>query len=162
MPSYSQRSLSRLETCHQDLQTIFHYVIKKYDNTIVYGRRTAEEQFELYKRGRAQVGDSWFIHDKKNIVTYKDGYIKKSKHQPPEGEVLSMAVDAVPYHATYPHIRWSAVKSIAFFAGKVMGIAAMLKDYGHIEHSLIWGADWDDDQDVEEETFFDGAHFQLV
>lgn len=153
MAKYSKSSQQKLETCHQDLRKIFEQVIKGHDNTIVFGRRTEDEQFTLYKKGRKLAGDAWVIADKSKVVTYKDGHWKKSKHQPPKGSTLSLAIDALSYHKEVPHLRWYEMKSLHRFAGYVLGIADMLKSYGEIEHTLEWGGDW--------KSFFDGAHFQL-
>lgn len=142
MPSYSNSSKQKLETCHQDLQTIFHYVIQILDNTIVYGLRTAEEQFELYKKGRKQVNSVWVIEDEKKIVTHKDGCTNKSNHQ------SGMAVDVIPYPGG-----WQA-KDERFFelAGVVKATAFLLKKYGDIAHDIEWGFDlWG----------WDAAHYQL-
>jgi len=142
MPKYSKSSLSKLATCHQDIQAIFHYVIKQYDNTVVFGLRTAEEQYELYKKGRKFIGDEWLIEDEDRIVTYRDGFIKKSNHQ------SGMAIDVIPYPGG-----WHA-KERRFFelAGTVKATAYLLKKYGDISHDIEWGYDlWE----------WDLAHFQL-
>lgn len=145
---YSKRSRSNLDTCHQDLQKIFDRVILKYDNTAICGARTDSEQFKLYKKGRKLAGDAWIIEDKSKVVTYKDGYNKKSKHQPPEGSILSMALDAVPYP-----IDWDDTEGFIAFGNYVKGVADTLLDYGEIEHALEWGGDW---------KWKDMPHFQLV
>lgn len=155
MPSFSKRSLSRLSSVHTDLQILCQYAIKEYDFTVVYGLRTAETQFNLYKRGRKKVGDAWVIKDKKKVVTYKDGYFKKSKHQ------LGLAVDIVPYYSKYPHIRWNDTKGLYHFGGYVRGLADMLKKYGAIDNDIVWGGDWDDDFVLDDQTFFDAVHFQI-
>ncbi len=67
-----------------------------------------------------------------------------------------MAVDVVPWP-----IEWNNVKRMKYFAGYVMGIARMLKDYGAIEHELISGLDWDGDTILKDTTFVDHPHFQL-
>jgi len=161
MPKYSTRSQQKLLTVHQDLQVIFNQVIKEYDCTIVFGRRTTSEQFLLYQRGRKLVGDAWIIEDKKKVVTYKDGHCKRSKHQPPDGEVLSLAADVIPYHKKYPHIRWKDTKSLYHFSGYVRGVADTLKAYGEIEHDVVWGGDWRDSFALDENSFMDLVHFQL-
>ena len=44
--------------------------------------RTAEQQHKLYERGRFEKFHGiWFIDRPEKVVTYKDGYIKKSRHQ---------------------------------------------------------------------------------
>jgi len=134
MPSYSPSSKKKLETCHQDLQIIFDYVIKYFDNTIVCGHRTKEEQTDVYEKGYSQV--KW----------------PNSKHNSDP----SMAVDSVPWP-----IQWENTARMKFYVGYVLGVARMLKDYGLIEHELISGLDWDGDTFLKDHTFHDHPHFQL-
>ena len=134
MPRFSTTSRERLGTCHQDLQTIFDYVIKYFDCTIVCGHRDQEAQNKAYDDGFSKVR---FPGSKHNF-------------QP------SMAVDAVPWP-----VEWDNLNRMKYFAGYVMGIARMLKDYGAIEHELITGLDWDGDTVLKDTTFVDHPHFQL-
>jgi peptidoglycan L-alanyl-D-glutamate endopeptidase CwlK len=152
MPTFSTRSTEKLQTCHQDLQTIFNYVIKHFDCTVIHGERTPELQFELYKKGRKQVGEAWVIEDRSKVVTYKDGHIKKSKHNTSP----SIAVDVMPYP-----IEWKNLDRARYFAGYVKGVARMLKEYGAIEHEIIWGNDWDNDTILKDQDFADIPHFQI-
>lgn len=62
---------------------------------IIYVIRTAEEQFELYKKGRELKDNKWIIINKKKVVTSKDGYNKKSKHQELDEEEKGKAVDII-------------------------------------------------------------------
>ena len=142
MPSYSTKSKRNIESCHQDWQTILHYVIQTYDNTVVYGLRTAEQQFELFKKGRRRIDDWWEIVDKSKVVTYKDGYAKLSNHQ------SGLAVDVIPYPGG-----WQADEKEFFrMAGVIKSTAFLLKKYGDIQHEVEWGFDlWG----------WDMAHFQL-
>ncbi len=142
MPSYSSSSKRKLLTVHQDEQTIFNYVIQILDNTIVFGLRTAEEQFELYKKGRTLVGDKWVVTRDRDVVTYKDGYESKSRHQ------SGTAIDVIPYPGG-----WQADEKKFFeLAGVIKSAAFFLKKYGAIEHDIDWGYDlWG----------WDLAHFQL-
>ena len=155
MPKFSKRSLDRLATVHPDLITLCHYAIKEYDFAVLYGMRSAEQQFDLYKRGRKLVGDAWAIEDKKKVVTYKDGYHKKSRHQ------LGEAVDLIPYYVAYPHIRWKDTKGLYHFSGYIRGCADMLKRYSAIENDVVWGGDWNDNMILGDQTFFDLVHFQI-
>jgi len=136
MPSYSNSSKKKLQTVHNDLQTVFHYAVQVFDNTIVFGLRTAEEQFELYKKGRKFVDGKWIVIDKGAVVTYKDGYIKESNHQ------SGNAIDAIPYPGG-----WQADEKLFFeLAGVVKSTAYLLKKYGDIKHDIAWGYDlwgWD-------------------
>jgi peptidoglycan L-alanyl-D-glutamate endopeptidase CwlK len=50
MPSFGQRSLERLNTCHRDLQTIAHEVIKTHDFMVIYGFRNEQEQQDAFER----------------------------------------------------------------------------------------------------------------
>jgi len=55
MPTYSNPSEMKLLTCEKDLQVLFQEVIKYFDNTILYGHRTPEEQLELFEKGRLKL-----------------------------------------------------------------------------------------------------------
>ena len=139
MPYYSQRSALRLGTCEQKLQDLFNEVIKHRDCTILFGHRTPEEQFELFKKGRRIVDGKWEIVNKSEVVTYKDGFNKKSEHNV---EPLSKATDATPHP-----IDWDDRERMYFFAGYVMATA---KQMGI---KLKWGGDWGG---------WDLVHFQLA
>lgn len=93
MPKFSEKSKSKLYTCHQDIIDIMEEVIKIFDFTIIYGNRSIKEQLELYSKGREFLDGNWIITDKKKIVTYCDGMIKKSKHN----FYPSLAIDIAPY-----------------------------------------------------------------
>jgi len=134
MPQFSNTSKKRLATCHQDLQTIFHYVIKYFDCTIICGHRDQEAQNKAYDDGFSRVR---FPGSKHNFSP-------------------SMAVDVVPWP-----IEWDNIERMKYFAGYVMGVAKMLKDYGAISHELISGLDWDNDTILKDTTFKDHPHFQL-
>lgn len=153
MPSYSESSRSKLETAHEDLQKVFNRVVKIFDNTIIYGHRSPEEQFELYKKGRKLVDRKWVIEDKGKIVTYKDGYEKKSEHN----EYPSLAVDAVPYP-----INWQDTNRMRFFIGYVLGVADEMYRNGEITHKIGSGIDWDNDKDLNDQRFNDMPHFRIL
>lgn len=55
----------------------------------------------------------------------------------------------------YP-INWNDTKSFYHFAGYVLGVADSLGI------KLRWGGDWDSDQDLNDQTFMDLVHFELV
>ena len=127
--------MSKLATCERDLQTIMQEAIKIVDFSIVYGHRTAEEQAELFAKGRTKKG---------NIVTYCDGTEKKSRHN----YLPSKAVDLVPYPEG-----WQDEKRFYYVAGVVMTIADRLWKEGKIEKRLQWGGNW--------KKFKDYPHFQI-
>ena len=135
MPKYSKRSQDNLDTCHNDLRTIFHYVVRHFDNTIVCGHRGEVEQNTAHDEGKSQ-------------LTFP-----KSKHN----KIPSLAVDSVPYP-----IEWKNTNRMRFYAGYVLGVAKMLKKYGAIKHDLRWGGDWDRDTVLKDQRFDDMPHFELI
>lgn len=157
MPKFSNSSLNVLGTAHRDLRTLFEYVILWFDCKAIHGLRTPGEQFELYKQGRKEINGKWMIQDSSKIVTYKDGFIKKSKHN----YIPSLAVDVVPYYSEAPHIRWGDFNRIRYFAGFVIGVSKMLKECELIENEIITGMDWDGDTILTDQTMFDALHFQI-
>lgn len=82
---------------------------------------------------------------------YRTGHSKLrwpfSKHN----VLPSLAVDVAPYP-----INWNDTIRFYFFAGYVLGVASKLGI------NLRWGGDWDRDTDVQDQTFFDLVHFELV
>ena len=137
MSNYSLASKKKLESCHPDLQTLFFYVILGYDNTIVCGHRGQLEQEEAFVNGYSQL--QW----------------PNSKHN----QYPSNAVDAVPYEKN--HLDWSKLQS-SNFAGYVKGIADILFRMNIISHHIRCGLDWNNDNDVDDTKFWDGAHFEII
>ena len=152
MPQFSSTSQEKLDSAHQDLITLFHYVVQGFDCSILHGHRSPDLQFQLFQIGRKLDNGIWIIHDKRKVVTYKDGKEKLSKHN----EFPSSAIDATPYP-----INWKDEETIRYFAGYVKGWAAALKSYNAISHDIVWGGDWDDDNDLHDQSFMDLFHFQL-
>lgn len=146
MPKFSKKSTKILRTVHTDLWTLFQVVVKYFDCTVFCGLRTTEEQQKLYAQGRTKPG---------YIVTYKDGVKNKSKHQ------SGNAVDVVFYHTEKPHIRWKDNETNHYFAGAVLGIARLLKEQGVISSNIRCGIDWDMDNDLKDQSFFDIVHFEI-
>jgi len=135
MAKYSERSLGKLSTCHHDLQEIFKEVIKRFDNTIIFGYRGEEEQNSAVRDGLSQLSFPNSMHNTNP----------------------SMAIDAVPYP-----IDWKDTARINYFAGFVMGIAFQLKERGIIQNDLRWGGDWDQDTETKDNNFNDLVHFELI
>lgn len=63
----------------------------------------------------------------------------------------SLAVDVAPYP-----IDWNDTKRFYYFAGYVKGIA------NSMGIAIRWGGDWDSDNDLNDQTFMDLVHFELV
>lgn len=65
MPSFSRRSLDRLETCHRDLRRLFNEVVKGFDCTILCGERGEEDQTRAFNDGLTKVEYPFSKHNKK-------------------------------------------------------------------------------------------------
>jgi hypothetical protein len=78
----------------------------------------------------------------------------RSKVKFPNGKhntLPSRAVDAMPFP-----VDWKDTKRMCYFAGYVMAIALSMGI------KLRWGYDWDGDKDLNDQTFYDGPHYELV
>jgi hypothetical protein len=98
MYRYGKRSKTNLDTCHEDLQTLFNEVIKHYDITIVCGYRDKETQ------------DKYFDHGSSKLK------YPMSKHN----SYPSTAVDFVCY--VNGRVSWNEVDNLAV-AGFIEGLA---------------------------------------
>ena len=132
---YSQASLSKLNTCHPDIQKLLNKAIKYYDITILEGIRTTERQTELVRTGMSKTMDS--------------------KHLD-QGDGFSHAVDC----ALWP-IDWNDRERFVFLQGYLKGLADAMLEAGEITHTLRLGVDWDNDGNIKEHSFFDGPHIEL-
>ena len=141
MPSFGNASMSRLNTCHRDLQTVLHEAIKIVDFSVVYGHRSPEEQKELWMKGRNARGE---VVNSSEVVTFKDGFDKKSKHN----YYPSKAVDIIPYPGG-----WQATEEFYYIAGIIQMIADRMLAEGKIQHKITWGGRW--------KNFVDLPHFQI-
>lgn len=135
MPKFSEKSLKQLATCHQDLQVLFHEVIKFHDCTVTEGFRNEAAQNKAFAEGKSKL--KW----------------PNGKHN----RYPSMAVDVYPYP-----IDMDDVNRFYCFAGRVLGIADILRIEGKMQHKLRWGGDWDSDNDLKENNFNDLVHFELI
>jgi len=133
MYKFSERSKSRLLTCHVDLQIVANTVILYQDCTVVCGHRGEEEQEKAFR-------------EHKSKVHYPNSYHNKKP---------SLAIDLAPYDHTIRSIPWNDINRFRDFGFFVMGIAAA-KDI-----PITWGADWNKNYDVEDERWCDWPHFQL-
>ena len=129
---FSKHSLKRLGTCDERLQKIFLEVIKHIDCTIVEGHRNKELQDDYFRIGRSRV--KW---PNGNHNSYP-----------------SNAVDVAP--CIKGKIPWDDSDYFYHFAGFVKGVASQMGI--RIRH----GYDWDMDNELKDQTLFDGPHFELV
>lgn len=136
MNHFSEISKQRLNSCHRDLQTLFAHVLNDYDCSILCGERGESEQNDAFAAGNSK-------------LQYPNS---KHNHHP------SWAVDAVPYEG---RADFSKLQS-AYFAGYVKGVADKLFTMGVISHRIRCGIDWDNDSDIDDTTFWDAGHFELI
>ena len=135
MPTFSKNSLRHLGTCHADHQILFLQVVNDFDCSIVCGYRDQDDQDTAFENGFSKV--RWPDSDH-NVYP-------------------SMAVDVIPYPTGYNDDR-----IMRHFVGYVLGVAAEMKRQGLMEHSVASGVDWDNDRDLNDQTFIDLPHFLLV
>ncbi len=147
MPYFSSSSKAVLEPCHDDLKRLFYEVVKHFDCKPTHSYRTPEYQFELYKKGRILKNGLWVIDDKNKIVTNCDGYKKLSKHN----YNPSQAIDICPYP-----ISWKDINRFYIFGGVVETTAR------YMGIDIRWGGDWDGDTQVNDQTFNDLPHFEII
>ena len=140
MPKFGTESMNRLNTVDLDLQNVFLEIVKHHDCKILSGKRSAEEQAQLYAENRSQ----------------RDGVRKKSMHQ------LGLAVDVAPYPVLWPDEvgicqaeKEHRLKRFHVFAGFVLGMAQKMGI------DLRWGGDWDEDWIYNDQKFHDLPHFEL-
>lgn len=147
MPAFSKKSQGILDRAHPLLKSLFTVVIQYYDCTMLYSERSSEEQFELFKKGRELIDGEWVVIDESQVVTYIDGYTKKSMHN----YSPSKAVDVVPYP-----IDWQDMDRAYHFAGFVKGVATMMGI------KVRWGGDWDGDNSFKDQKFNDLWHWEII
>ncbi len=116
---FGKSSLEKLATAHEDLQKVFHEVIKQYNCSILCGHRGEAEQNEAFARGASKVK------------------FPKSRHNSTPSE----AVDAAPWP-----LNWQNVAEFKRMAEVVKDVADQLgveieyggdwvtfKDYPHFQ-----------------------------
>ena len=149
--AYSTHSKRVLVTLHPILRAILTDALEIYDHRLERGLRDVAQQ-------RVYVKDGW-------------SKTMKSEHLPfeVEGEPdpVSRAVDAAPYPVDYDvevtgtrKERITAAKNRARFA-EFAGIVKAIGWYRY-QVRIRWGGDWDGDNDLNDQTFDDLVHFELV
>jgi len=138
-----EKSRDKLATCTDRLQMLFYTVDARYPCNISDGHRSPERQKELFLAGKSKV--------------------EFSKHN----YMPSRAVDAQPLPVNFggPLINTdgtlngenlSALLRFYRFSGYVHGVADVL------DVPLRSGDDWDGDQDIDDQTFNDLNHFEII
>ncbi|MCP4900906.1 MAG: M15 family metallopeptidase [bacterium] len=131
---------ARSEKCLRSVDTELGDVVRRalqaapawLDFAVVSGLRTTEEQQALFRKGRDVNGT---ITDRRKIVTWKDGVIKKSRHQSGKAVDIVAYVDGVIDWSEKPNLAVAAYV-IGFAAAhgvKLVGGVKWKWDYGHVE-----------------------------
>jgi len=140
MNKFSSASESRLETLDERLQRIARIVVARYDCSVICGHRSDEDQDLAFFTGRSKLRAG------------------QSKHN----QFPALAVDLAPYYADEsPRIPWDIDTPenrlrFTLFAGIVLGVAEAEGV------SLRWGGDWDGDRKMNDQTFHDLPHFEII
>lgn len=147
MFKFGSNSLRRLQGVDPILIDVFKTAItySPFDFGIAWmgGLRTDQDQNKLYKAGKSQ----------------RDGYTKRSKHQPSLIDGYGKAVDIFAYDPDTGKATWDE-DILTAISDHILCIA---EEKG-VE--LRWGNDWDRDgipvQSDPDERFSDMPHFELV
>jgi peptidoglycan L-alanyl-D-glutamate endopeptidase CwlK len=82
---------------------------------------------------------------------YRQGHTKLHYPRSKHNNKPSLAVDVVPYP-----INWDNRERFVYFAGIVKGIASQL------DIEIRWGGDWDNDNQLRDQTWMDLPHYELL
>lgn len=156
----SQKSRSVYETLHEDLRKTIDEALKysPIDFGLCEGYRSPERQFELFKEGRVLVDGEWKIQDATEVLTFKDGYNKLSKHN----YSPSLAFDFFAWIPGKKSLMYNPHHMTALGIIFVT-IGNILYEKGIILHKVRWGGNFNMNQEiVTDETFVDMPHIELV
>lgn len=127
----SNSSSDKLSQCHPELQRLVRAVESRIGLVVSCGFRNEADQNRAYAEG-------------------------KSKKKWPNGEhnkLPSLAVDMEPLKRS--KIDWRDKELFYYFAGYVHAVADM------IDVKIRWGGNWNMNDDLHDQTFFDLVHFEL-
>lgn len=117
---------------------------------------TCDERLQRVARRVVEVWDCQVLQGKRSEseeathLANGTSHTRASKHVYPL-DVPSLAMDLVPYP-----VDWKNLKRFYVFSGFVLGTARELGI------TLRWGGDWDSDRDLDDQTFNDLPHFEVV
>ena len=152
MYRFGLQSLTRLRTCHADIQRVAHraLAISPLDFSVVHGYRNQVQQDALFEKGASQ-------------RRWPDS---KHNHRDVLGDPCALALDVAPYLSpgwipwgegtTHGHSPAQQLRYWDILAGTILAAA------GLESVSLRWGGDWDRDTFLADNKFNDLGHFELV
>lgn len=136
---FSKRSLENLKNVNPYLVATVVYALKcttTVDFTVIDGLRTRERQQELFKKGTTKTLNS-------KHCMQDTGY--------------GHAVDLLPYikgvSSTDIWDKKDAFKAVS---------DAMFEAANKLNIKIRWGGDWNQNGRSDDETFYDGPHFELI
>lgn len=129
------------------------------DFSVIYGSRGKADQDRAFEKNYSKVEWPDSYH---NCPIPGDGP-RRDWDEDPDG--VSDAIDVAPYPVDWgtrgtKAQREAAERRFVLLAGRVLQIAQEMYEAGEIASPLIWGGDWDADNDLRDQTFNDLAHFQ--
>ncbi|VAX07965.1 hypothetical protein MNBD_ALPHA03-1282 [hydrothermal vent metagenome] len=137
MPKFGQKSTDRLNTCDERLQRIMRSVVTQYDISVVWGHRGQVAQNEAFSKGNSK--KQW-PDSRHNIIP-------------------SLAIDIIPYPSGWPDKNSpdfeKQMRAFYYMAGVVKTVARTMRI------TVVWGGDWDSDNDFIDNHFDDLGHFQV-
>jgi len=140
MPTYGKKSLQVRSELHPELALIFDTALELgYDHILAEGYRNRARQHGFF------------------IAVPQ---LSKVDYPTVHNTRPCWAVDAYVYEhdkgADYDE------RQASDFAGFIKAVALMLLKEGKITHKIRCGNDWDKDWDINDQTFNDPGHFELV
>jgi hypothetical protein len=154
MPNFGSRSKANLATAHPMIRYTTGMAIKYYDFTVISCFRDEELQNSLVAQGVSKTPWPTSMHN--HLSTEAD--IVRG-HATEVGVPLSLAFDFAPWFPNPPHLRWNNGHEFYHMAGLIMGeTREFLADWGY---RWRYGGDWDGDQSLTDQTFFDLGHLEL-
>lgn len=117
--------------------------------------KTCDPRIQQVMREVIKLFDCMVIEGHRNEADQNRAFAQgKSEKKWPDGKhnkYPSLAIDVMPYP-----INWKDIKRLCYFAGYVMATALQMGI------KLRWGYDWDGDTDLNDQTFNDGPHFEIM
>lgn len=156
---FSDSSKKVLEQADEDLQKILILGLQrsKVDFGARESYRSPEVQMDYYRKGRKFKCGKWHIVDQNKIITNRDGYKQKSKHN----YLPSLAIDIFVYVPGEPKLTYDT-NHLSYIAGVLQSVAQELLARNEISYHLIWGNNWDDDGEIiYDHDLQDAPHFEL-
>lgn len=143
MNSFSSRSMAHYDKLHTDLRRVCDEIIKYRDCSIIDSYRGPVEQQAAFDKGLSRAKPGQSKHN--DLPSRAMHLIPFPIPRPPDPKS--------PEFAQQVQAEW---REYAFFAGLVLGVAAMLGI------RLRWGGDWNENGQTVDNHFNDLHHYELM